>query len=341
MQNLEKCLNQILNDGVAQNIIVKVGQNDKVICDIRKSLNNRKLTDTTLFDMASITKIVAVTSLALIAIDKGLISPEDSIAKYLDVPEDKKAITLKHVLTHSVCFHLAEGSLYSSGYGYDRIQDFMVTLPLAFPLGTKVIYNCFGFIFLARILEKVYGKKLEVLLDEYVVQPLNLENTCYLPDNKKDIVNANINDEDIGLVNDGNSRSLGGVCGNAGMFSCIKDMTKYVKMLLDKGYPLFSEKTFEQATKNYTRHLENESRGLGFLYVDDRYPQTGDLFPDGSFGHCGHTGQSFFIDPKTGLYVIILSDATVTTTKKYGYDKYEVVTQMRVDIHNAIKKDLE
>ena len=82
----------------------------------------------------------------------------------------------------------------------------------------------------------------------------------------------------------------------------------------------------------------NESRGIGFLYVNDLYNQTGTLFPVGSFGHCGHTGTSLFVNRETGLYVIILSDATVSTIQKYGHEDYEQVMQMRQIIHTLIQK---
>lgn len=137
-----------------------------------------------------------------------------------------------------------------------------------------------------------------------------------------------------------NCRHLGGVAGNAGLFSDITDVTKYVKMLLDYGAPIIKRETFCEAIKNYTKEM-SASRGLGFLYVDERYNQTGKLFPVGSIGHCGHTGQSVFVDIKSGLYVIILSDATISTVKKYGYEDYSTVMKMREDIHNAIKADID
>ena len=116
-------------------------------------------------------------------------------------------------------------------------------------------------------------------------------------------------------------------------------MTTYAKFLFAHGTPLFSESTFELATQNHTEAMD-EMRGLGYLYVDDSYSQTGGLFSTGSIGHCGHTGQSIFVDLKSGLYVIILSDATVSTVRKYGKENYNEVMQMRHDIHAAIKADL-
>ena len=143
----------------------------------------------------------------------------------------------------------------------------------------------------------------------------------------------------VGLVNDYNCRHLGGVAGNAGLFSNLSDMAIYAKLLLANGTPLFSKALFTEVTKNHTEGM-TESRGLGFVYVDGRYTQTGSLFPEGSFGHCGHTGQSVFVHPGSGLYAIILSDATVSTAKKYGHERYAEVIAMRRDLHNAIKMDI-
>ena len=84
-----------------------------------------------------------------------------------------------------------------------------------------------------------------------------------------------------------------------------------------------------------------ELRALGYLYVDKSYNQTGGLFDTGAVGHCGHTGQSFFVDYKTGFYTIILSDATICTAKKYGGENYREVMKMREILHSAIKKDIE
>ena len=337
MQNLETCINNLFENKTVKNIIVKVGRNDDVLCDFRRSDEDRALTDKTLFDMASVTKIVATTSLAMIAIDKGLLSPSDFVSKYFPVPEDKKELTVKHLLTHTI--GIGHKSLVKSNVAYEDIQNYILSIPSDIPIGSNVRYSCPGFILLGRILEKIFGKKLNVAFTEYVASPIGLTSTGFLPNRDSDIVNANSSPRDIGVVNDYNCRYLGGVCGNAGLFSCLSDMTVYAKMLLNKGAPLFSGSIFELATQNHTAKMD-ESRGLGYLYVDDRYMQTGGLFQSGSIGHCGHTGQSVFIDQKSGLYAIILSDATINTVKKYGKEKYSEVIQMRHDIHAAIKADL-
>ena len=98
---------------------------------------------------------------------------------------------------------------------------------------------------------------------------------------------------------------------------------------------------FDLAEKNYTEGL-GEAWGLGWLFVDENYKQTGRLFPIGSFGHCGHTGTSLFFNRKKDLYVIILTNATRFLNMKNnfkGYD-YSVIEKMREEIHNEIYKDL-
>ena len=126
----------------------------------------------------------------------------------------------------------------------------------------------------------------------------------------------------------------------SGCFSNIIDTTKYVRLLQSKGAPLFNENLFYLAARDHTPNM-SQSRGLGFLYVDGRYSQTGGLFKEGAIGHCGHTGQSVFVDYRTGFYVIILSDATISTVKKYGKAHYNEVIDMRAQLHNAIRQDLD
>lgn len=337
MRYIESCINTLIEDKIVENIIVKVGRGDDVLYEVKSSVQNRMLTDRTLFDMASVTKIVATTSLSLIAMDKGMLSPSDCVSKFFPVPDDKKNLTVQHLLTHTM--GIGHKSLLESNGVYEEIQNYILNIPSDIPIGTNVLYSCPGFILLGRILESLFQKKLDAAFYEYVAKPLGMYTSVFLPEKTKDIVNANIDDSERGIVNDYNSRYLGGICGNAGLFSNLFDMTLYAKMLLAQGAGLFSKEVFTLATQNYTANMD-QSRGLGYLYVDDRYFQTGGLFPEGSFGHGGHTGQSVFVDPRSGLYVIILSDATVNVLKKYGRGRYDVVKQMRHDIHQAIKLEL-
>ncbi|MBR2370497.1 MAG: beta-lactamase family protein [Clostridia bacterium] len=337
MDTLKSYVDNLFENKAVENIIIKVGVGDKVLYELKRSVYPDFLTDKTLFDMASVTKIVTTTSLALIAMDKGLISPSDRVSKFFDVPQSAEQLTIQHLMTHTM--GARSGILLKSDGCYENIQDFILNIPRPFPLGSEVMYSCSHFILLGRIIEKVLNCRLDEALNKYVTGPLGMKSTVFLPDSSGNIVNANMLPEDKGKVNDPPCRYLGGVCGNAGMFSNMEDMTLYAHMLLNYGAPLFSRDIFDMAARNYTGNMK-ESRALGFVYVDDRYVQTGGLFRDGSIGHCGHTGQSVFVDPRNQLYVIVLSDATVSTIRRYGQKRYSDVIQMRHDIHAAIKKDL-
>lgn len=337
MKTLESCMERLLSERTVENIIVQVGRGDDVLIDIKRSVQARELTDRTLFDMASVTKIIATTSLALIAIDRGLLSVDDPVSRFFSVPEDKRGMTVRHLMTHTM--GIGHKSLLGCKGGYDAIAEYVLGIPSDIPIGSDVRYSCPGFILLGRMLEELFGKRLDAAYAEHVAAPLGMTSSVFLPSRGLDFVNSNRSDADHGRVNDYNCRYLGGVCGNAGLFSCLSDLTRYVKHLLLRGEPLFSKETFALAAKNHTSGMV-ESRGLGYLYVDDRYEQAGGLFGAGSIGHCGHTGQSLFVDLDSGLYAIVLSDATIGTVRKYGKEKYSEVIQMRRDLHAAVKADL-
>ncbi len=337
MKHLEDCIQALMDNKTVEHIIVKVGRGDDVLYQAMHAASNRQLTEHTLFDMASVTKIVLTTSLSLIAIDKGMLSPDDPVSRFFSVPADKQGLTVRHLLTHTM--GIGHKNLTKSNGSYEEIQDYILRIPSDIPIGSNVLYSCPGFIILGRIMEKLYKKRLDEAFYEHVAGPLGLHSSVFLPDRTRDIVNANQAEADSGTVNDYNCRYLGGICGNAGLFSDLADMTLYANMLLAKGDPLISQATFASATQNETKGMDS-SRALGFLYVDERYEQTGGLFPVGSIGHCGHTGQSVFVNAESGLYVIILSDATASVQKKYQKSRYDEVKQMRHDIHAAIKADL-
>ena len=327
---LEKTIDEYVESGILEHIAVRVGRGDNVIFDAFRG----GVDETTLFDMASVTKIMATTSLALIALDRGLLQLHDTVDKYCPT---SKGLTIKNLLTHTI--GIGHKALNKEGNNYENIAEKILDIPLDIPIGADVRYSCPGFILLGKILEKIFGMQLDHCFNELVAKPLGFENTSFLPSYRQNTVNSNLNVEKRGIVNDYNCQFLGGIAGNAGLFSNISDITKYVSFIQNRGKPLFSEETFLLAAHNHTVGM-SESRGLGFLYVDDRYNQTGGLFSQGAIGHCGHTGQSVFVDYRSGLYVIILSDATVSTVRKYGKEHYDEVMDMRSRLHGAIKQDL-
>lgn len=331
MENFRRFVRQRVSEGELVNIAVKAKKGNREL--EYYAAKDGQIDESTLFDMASVTKVMTTSSLALIALDRGLIKLDDSVSRFFSCPDDKKKITVENMLTHRV--GIGWKQLWGDGINYGNIAEHILSIPSDIPIGGETLYSCPGFILLGKVLEKVFGGRLDELFIKYVATPLSLTDSTFLPKCNADIVNANPEAELKGVVNDYNCRNLGGVAGNAGLFSCIKDVTKFVKCFINRGAPLISEKTFDLMRKNYTPEC-SESRALGFVYVDNKYAQTGSLFNDGALGHCGHTGQSVFFDYRTGDYAIILSDATLSTIKKYGGERYDRVMTLREELHNAI-----
>ncbi len=323
----------LINENEISNIAIRVGRGETVLDELYFNSVN----EDTLFDIASMTKILSTTMLMLMAVDRKLITLNTKVGNYFNVSTHYSNLRIIDLLTHTM--GIGHKNLTQQGNSYDNIAEYILSLKDIAP-ATDVLYSCPAFILLGKIVEKIYGKRIDCLFNEMVAKPLNMRRTSYLPNrNDSNIVNSNISVQDIGIVNDYNSRFLGGISGNAGIFSCISDLTVFVKTMLRSGSPLLSEDTMDIASKNFTENM-SAARGLGFRYVDNRYKQTGDLFPVGSIGHVGHTGTSVFFNRESGLYVIILSDATISITKKYGKEIYDKVKLIRQQIHNAIKKDL-
>jgi CubicO group peptidase (beta-lactamase class C family) len=166
-----------------------------------------------------------------------------------------------------------------------------------------------------------------------------MAHTEFIPDDRSNLIPSIDDPTLLGSPLDANARLLGGVAGNCGLFGCLNDLTKYADMLLSEGAPLMSREIFLQGRSVRTPGMR-EARGYGFLFIDETYPHTGALFPAGSFGHIAFTGQSLFVDPASGRYVIVLSDSALATERKYGHVISSEVVALRRSIHEAILADL-
>ena len=274
-----------------------------------------KLNAETLFDMASLTKILSPTMITLRLIEEGQLSLYDKLGLFFDTPADKKEITIFHLMTHSSGlpdhFFLQEAC-----EGPEDAVKAILSRELSYETGKEVEYTCMGYILLGKILEKITGKDLKELSEQYVFKPLAMKNTGYLPSGEN-IAPTEYNKELgaclKGVVHDENAGFLNGISGNAGVFSDINDMSRFVFMLANRGYDPVSKRRyldgriFERAVRNYTPHL-SESRGLGFVINDFRLSSSGDLFSLGSYGHTGFTGTSFWVDNDTGFYAVLLTN---------------------------------
>lgn len=310
----------------------------------KQLITSENVNEDTFFDVASMGKVLVTSTLILKAIDIGLLRLDNRLDEFFDnVPSDKGNITIKQLLTHTsgiIRVNIPDRIAYS---GRKAVVWHILQPELAFEPGTSYVYSCNAFILLGFILEKIFDAPLDKLYETYLTQPLMLKRSRF--NIREDEANAAIcySCKYMGRyrVDDDNVYMLKGVAGNGASQSSVGDISKFIDAVLKKDSILYAKELFELAEKNWTPTF-SEGRGLGYLVVNENYKQTGRLFSPGSFGHCGHTGQSFFINREDDMYVIILTNATRFLNMKSGFRGYDynIICKMREDIHNAIYDDL-
>ena len=267
----------------------------------------------TLFDLASLTKIISTTMVALVLVGAGKLNLSDKLGKFFDTQADKQSITIRQLMTHTsgLPAHVPIYNLASAPEDTCRL-----ILDLNLGPDTNVVYSCLGYILLGKICEMVGGTTIDKLAQHYVFEPLGLQTATYNPCTKTNTFAAteycNVRKEWLsGVVHDENARFIGGVSGNAGVFADINDCGILAMMFANKGSlngkTVVPQDLFEEAIKNHTLHCD-EGRGLGFA-VKGRAPVScGSIFPVGSYGHTGFTGTSIWIDAETSQYVVFLTN---------------------------------
>ena len=311
---LDALLEEGLRDGCYPGAVAACGCGDTVfaISHVGKiSENGPDVNADTRYDMASLSKIIGPTMLALRAIEDGDLTLWDKLERFFpDCPEDKKPITIRHLMTHTAGFAPAFWLSEVAESPEDALRA-ILERPLDTPVGAEVHYSCMGYITLGKVLETVYGQPLDVLARERVFKPLGMDNTCYCPENKENIAATEVDKETgiawQGIVHDENARFLRGVSANAGVFSNIHDMIKLAQMLALGGKGFLSRGMINKAIACQEQSADAR-RGLGFHLAGTPENYMGDLFPADSFGHTGFTGTSMAIDPHTGFFVILLSN---------------------------------
>lgn len=336
----DEIMRQAVTDHAFPGGVLLVGQGEKVL--FRRSYGRLGPTESepavneqTRFDIASLTKPLVVAMIALRALEAGKLCLWDKLGTFVDAPEDKRGITIRQLLTHTAGFpggfHLWRMTGDSS-----LATELLLGARLIAPPGTRVQYCCAGFLLLGQLLECLYGQSLSELATQEVFWPLRMTRTGYRPDGDNIAPTERQADGTLlrGVVHDENARFLGGVAGNAGVFSTADDLALFLQMLaaegrLPGGTRYLSAPTVRLAMTNQTPEL-GHARGLGFDLpaYDDGY--TGDLFPRETVGHTGFTGASLTLDPTDGLYVVLLSNRVCPSRENSS------IYRVRRLVHNAV-----
>lgn len=277
------------------------------------------ITEGTLFDMASLSKLIGTTMAALKLIESGRLSLESKVGDYFEGCCGKEGITVFELMTHTSGIK-AHFPLWLRGITPSEAADEILREPLGYPTGSNAVYSCMGYILLGKIIEKTENEPLDKIVKRLVLEPLGMKNSLYCPQSK---YNCAATERDsatgeiiCGDVHDENARFIGGVSGNAGIFCDLDDCIAFAKMLAEKGKGFISEAVFESAITDRTPSFD-EHRGLGFQLINRRY------------GHNGFTGTSIYVNRDSGLYAILLTNRIHPTRENYGLFK------IRSEFHNS------
>jgi beta-glucosidase-like glycosyl hydrolase/uncharacterized protein YbbC (DUF1343 family) len=271
----------------------------------------------TIYDLASLTKVVATTMMAMILVDEGRLDLDEKVQDFLPLfrGPGKEDVTVRHLLTHRSGVDWW-APLYEELQGPDAYLRHIQAMELTYEPGTDYKYSDLGMILLGEILARVAGQPLDEFVRDRVFEPLAMTDTLYRPGEDR-LPRIAPTELDAwrgrmvrGEVHDENAFALGGIAPHAGLFSTAGDLSRFVQMLLNGGV-LEHHRIVSRATVElFTRRAgdEDSTRALGWDTKSPEKSTAGSYFSPRSFGHTGFTGTSIWVDPDRELFVVLLTN---------------------------------
>ncbi len=316
---LDAIVQSAIDEGQMPGAVLLVGHDGQVV--YRRAFGERSLeprrepmTVDTIFDLASLTKVIATTTAVMQLVEHGKVRLNDPVEKYLPefAQNDKEDITVRELLIHHS--GLTEDlDLTQPWEGREAAFRMAFAERPVYPPGSKFLYSDINFITLGALVERVTDTTLDAYCAKNIFAPLFMAHTRFLPpaDWRPEIAPTQYDEHEKmlrGVVHDPTSRRMGGVAGHAGLFSTADDLSKFAQALLN-GSKILSALTVEKMTTPQQPPSSQVLRGLGWDIDSPFSSNRGDLLPVGSFGHTGFTGTSLWIDPITRTYIILLTNS--------------------------------
>jgi CubicO group peptidase (beta-lactamase class C family) len=315
---LDSIANAAIADRAAPAIAMAVGRHGRLVHlrgygTVDWAPGSAAVTDSTLFDLASITKVVATTTAAMILEEEGRLDLDRTVASYLPEFADsaKQAITVRMLLTHRGGLE-AFAALYRTYRGRQQYLEQINARPLRAVPGTTTVYSDWDLILLQLIIERITGQELDAFVRDRIFAPLGMRETGFRPGVPRDRIAATERDTARGgliwgEVHDPNAWAIGGVAGHAGLFGSARDLAVFAQMLLNGGEYGAVRILRPQTIARWTApQVAGSSRALGWDTPSGE-SSAGRFFSTRSFGHTGYTGTSMWVDPERGLFVILLT----------------------------------
>jgi uncharacterized protein YbbC (DUF1343 family)/CubicO group peptidase (beta-lactamase class C family) len=321
---LDAAMQTAIRDGMIPGGVLLVGHQGHVVH--RKAYGSRAIVPTrepmtldTIFDIASLTKVVATTPALMKLFEQGKIRMTDPVTAYLpEFQGGHSEITVRDLMTHFSGLR-PDLDLDPSWSGYETgIRRALIDKP-AGPAGTRFVYSDINFILLGEIVRRLSGLPLYEFAREQIFQPLGMRETMFRPPESlrsriaPTEVDATTRIPIRGVVHDPTARFMGGVAGHAGVFSTGDDLAKYAEMLLAGGEAggvrILSPLTIKRFASPNSPPDQPLLRGLGWDIDSPYSAPRGELFPVGSYGHTGFTGTSLWLDPASHTFVLLLTNS--------------------------------
>jgi CubicO group peptidase (beta-lactamase class C family) len=358
----------------AQLLVAKDGKIvfDKAFGNYDYSPDSRKIDINTMFDLASLTKVCATTLAAMKLYGEGKLDINAPVVNYLPQfgQNGKDKITIRNLMEHDsglpadppkylwntsviplqqlarllenpADFVVADSFGDNFESSHEAMWDSLYAIGLSYPTGTKMVYSDINFLILGKVIEKITKMPLDKYLDVKFYSPLEMTHTMFTPpESLADSCAPTEYDSSYGgflqgVVHDESARSLGGVAGNAGLFSTASDLAIYLQMLMNHGVYGGRRYLQDSVIESFTRKQSDLStRGLGWDTKSPQHSSAGHYFSPNSFGHLGFTGTSVWVDPVRDLFVILLTNRVCPTRDN------EKIVRARPDIHDAVIKAL-
>ncbi|XOV73231.1 MAG: exo-beta-N-acetylmuramidase NamZ domain-containing protein [Verrucomicrobiota bacterium] len=321
LTRLDQAVEQAMKEGKLPGGVLWFQHGDAVY---RKTYGSRSvdpqreaMTEDTIFDAASLTKVIATTPAIMKLVESGKVEVDAPVVRYIPAfgAHDKDQVTVRHLMTHTS--GLRPGlSLKEPWEGIEEAVRRACDESLQTTPGTKFRYSDINFILLGEIVSRVSGQPLEAYAAEQIFEPLGMQHTRFLPATdwiSRIAPTTKLGDAYIrGVVHDPTSRRMGGVAGHAGLFTCTRDLARFARMMLGKG-AVDDVRVFRPETVDLMTHVQSPAeadaqRGLGWDIASPYSSPRGHHFPIGSYGHTGWTGTSIWIVPQTDTFLIFLSN---------------------------------
>lgn len=296
----------------------------------------------TVFDLASLTKVVATTTMAMLLYERARLQLEqpvvDLLAEFEWQDQRRRRVTVEMLLLHSSGLP-AYVPLYQQAKDRAAVLQLAAQTPLAADPGTRAEYSDIGFILLGELLERMAETSLDRFCASQVFAPLRMPSARFNPaPETRGSIPPTVDERCFrhriiqGEVHDDNAGVLGGVAGHAGLFAASDDLMKFAASLLGYGPQLFRPDTIEKFTRRRPTPA-GTSRALGWD-TPSTPSQAGSHFSQHSFGHLGYTGTSLWIDAERGIAIALLTNRT------WPDNQSQAIKQIRPAFHDAVMEGL-